>query len=487
MPNNNLDALRETASKVLLALIWLHLPLLAVIGLIIGSPWVTTILLASALAGAATLAWRLWGSSQETRLTVAVAYVGMASLVVNQLSGHAWQIDSHMYFFATLAILAAYCDWRVLLMASGAIALHHLVLNFVLPAAVYPGGGDFGRVVLHAAIVVLETAVLVWLTHQLVSLFELSHKAVETAETARAAEVAALAREATLQAEAESAKRAALNALSQRFEADVGAVIHSIVAAAGDVHVNAANLSNSAMDAAASSTRVVTASSETSMSVQTVATATQELSASISEISGQISRAATIAREAVEHVGQTRGTMTRLTDMAHQIETVVQLINGIAGQTNLLALNATIEAARAGEAGKGFAVVASEVKALATQTAKATDEIRCQVTAIQNETQQAVSAITGIAKVIDDLGGITVAVAGAVEQQGAATAEIARSAQQAAVGTESIAASMSSLARATNNTGAAAEAGRGASGVLTADCDKMTKSVRGFMETLRAA
>jgi methyl-accepting chemotaxis protein len=97
-------------------------------------------------------------------MTVAVTLVGMVALIVDQLGGDPWQIDSHMYFFAALAVLAAYCDWRVLLMGAGTVALHHLVLNFVLPAAVFPGGADFGRVVLHAVILILETAVLVWLT-----------------------------------------------------------------------------------------------------------------------------------------------------------------------------------------------------------------------------------------------------------------------------------------------------------------------------------
>jgi methyl-accepting chemotaxis protein len=158
--SRDIAALRHQASKGLLVLTWLHVPLLAGIAALLGHAWMATELMAFGLAGAATLCWYFAPGKLETRLTVAVALIGMVALIVDQLEGNAWQLDSHMYFFAALAVLSAYCDWKVLLMAAAAIAVHHLALNFLLPAAVYPGGADFGRVVLHAVIVVLETAVL---------------------------------------------------------------------------------------------------------------------------------------------------------------------------------------------------------------------------------------------------------------------------------------------------------------------------------------
>jgi methyl-accepting chemotaxis protein len=409
----DITSLRRQANDGLLALLWLHIPILAVVAMILGHGWLITELLAIGLAGAATLCWRTAPDSVETRLTVAVALVGMVALIVDQLSGDAWQIDSHMYFFAARAVLAVYCDWRVLLMGAGATAAHHLILNFLLPAAVFPGGADFGRVVLHAVIVV--------------------------------------------------------------------------AAAVAELHGNAAAFSGTAQRASDSTARIVAASGETSASIQVVAAATEELSASVQEISGQIARAAGSANQAVDQTRQTAETIERLAGLTGGIETIVGLINGIARQTNLLALNATIEAARAGEAGKGFAVVASEVKALAAQTANATDEIRSQIAAIQTETGHAVGAIGGITRTIADLGAITAAVAAAVEQQGAATAEIARSARQGAQGTETIASNLSALAQVSQDTQWAAEAGQAASGRLSGDCGKMASSVRQFVGDLRAA
>ncbi len=168
--------------------------------------------------------------------------------------------------------------------------------------------------------------------------------------------------------------------------------------------------------------------------MQTVAAAAEELSSSISEISRQVGQSAEIGRKAVDEARHTNDDVQGLADAAQKIGDVVSLITDIAGQTNLLALNATIEAARAGDAGKGFAVVASEVKSLATQTAKATEEIATQIAGMQEATTSAVEAI----KRIGEIDEIATSIASAVEQQGAATQEISRNAQQAAAGTQEV-------------------------------------------------
>ena len=186
------------------------------------------------------------------------------------------------------------------------------------------------------------------------------------------------------------------------------------------------------------SSAVASAAEETSVNVQTVSAGTEELSSSIAEIGRQVVTSAEIARKAVEEAGATDATMQGLADNASRISVVVDLIQMIASQTNLLALNATIEAARAGEAGRGFAVVASEVKSLASQTAKATDEIRPQIASMQTVTTSAVGAIRNIGQTIGEINDVTTAIAAAVEQQGAATREIARNIQHAAGGTSEV-------------------------------------------------
>jgi methyl-accepting chemotaxis protein len=147
--NQDLEALRETASKTLIALLWLHVPVAAAIGMLRGADWTIPTLFTVVLAAAATFSWRSTGNGLSTRLTVAVAAMGGVAVFTYQLSGHPWQIDTHMYFFATLACLVAYCDYRPIVAGTLAVALHHLILNFIIPATIFPGGTDLGRVVLH--------------------------------------------------------------------------------------------------------------------------------------------------------------------------------------------------------------------------------------------------------------------------------------------------------------------------------------------------
>jgi methyl-accepting chemotaxis protein len=231
----------------------------------------------------------------------------------------------------------------------------------------------------------------------------------------------------------------------------------------------------------------VKASGEASSNVNSVAAASEELSASITDISRQVSHAASIAGRAVEQARQTDGTVQGLVTTASRIGEVVGLINDIAGQTNLLALNATIEAARAGEAGKGFAVVASEVKSLATQTAKATEEISQQIAAVQKVAGDATEAIKGIGGIIGEVSQVATAIAAAVEQQGAATQEITRSTQQAARGTNEVSDNIKGVLAGADATGAAALNVKSASEALSTQTRQLGDQVDAFLSSIRAA
>jgi methyl-accepting chemotaxis protein len=240
------------------------------------------------------------------------------------------------------------------------------------------------------------------------------------------------------------------------FDQSVTESLRSLASASTELQTTAQSMSVTAEQTSSKSTTVAAVSEEASTNVQTVAAATEQLSASIHEISRQVAESTNIAGEAVAQAERTNVEVQALADAAQRIGEVVKLISGIAGQTNLLALNATIEAARAGEAGKGFAVVASEVKSLATQTAKATEEITAQVAAIQGATGSSVQAIQAIGGTIGRVNQIAAAIAAAVEQQGAATQEIARNVQQASAGTTEVSGHIASVSQAASETGSAA-------------------------------
>ena len=229
------------------------------------------------------------------------------------------------------------------------------------------------------------------------------------------------------------------------------------------------------------------ASGEASMSVQNVASASQELSASIDDISRQASHAAGIASRAVNQARETDDTVQGLAKTAGRIGEVVGLINSIAAQTNLLALNATIEAARAGEAGRGFAVVASEVKSLASQTAKATDDISEQIADIQKVAGDAIDAIKGIGSIIGEVNEVATAIATAVEQQGAATQEITRSTQHAAQGTKNVSENITGVKTDADAAAAAADNVKHASETLETQSHQLGSQVTEFLSKIRAA
>jgi len=312
-------------------------------------------------------------------------------------------------------------------------------------------------------------------------------RAVETLR--RTGEEAASAR-AAVEAErvrAAEERRAARVALAERFEAQVMAAVSAVAEAVKRLRGSADAIAESASGNVALSTEVTGASDRAASGVNAVAAAAEELSASIREIGRQVTEAASVARAAAEESARTNASVGELSAAATRIGDVVRLISDIAGQTNLLALNATIEAARAGEAGKGFAVVASEVKNLASQTAKATEEISAQINAMQAATGGAVEAIRAIGGRIDQISGLASAVAAAVEQQGAATAEIARSVQDAAAGTGEVS---GAIRRVADNATRAAEAGatvRSEAGRLDAETGAMRGAVEGFLRELRAA
>jgi methyl-accepting chemotaxis protein len=284
-----------------------------------------------------------------------------------------------------------------------------------------------------------------------------------------------------------AARRAELIRFADEFEAAVGSIVSNVSASAVQLEEAAGTLTRTADTTQSLSTQVAGASEEASSNMQSVATATEELSASVDEIGRRVRDSNRIAEAAVLQAQQTDDRIGKLSRAAQEIGDVVKLITAIAEQTNLLALNATIEAARAGDAGRGFAVVAAEVKSLASQTAKATDEISSHISGMQGATQESVAAIKEIGGTIGQISSIASAIASAVEQQSGATQEIARNVQSVAQGTHQAAANIMQVNRGASETGIASGEVLNSARTLSSESLRLREELERFMGNIRAA
>ncbi len=282
-------------------------------------------------------------------------------------------------------------------------------------------------------------------------------------------------------------RNSALHGLADQLESDVGGVAEAVAAASTELERTARAMSEIAEKTQSRSVSVSAAMEQATTNVTSVANSADEMGGSITEISKQAAHASTIAASAVNTAQVTNETMERLSQSTDKIGAVVSLISDIAAQTNLLALNATIESARAGEAGKGFAVVASEVKSLATQTAKATEDIAAQIQEMQQVASQSVSAINAIRKTISEINDVTMAINAAVEEQSSSTKEIARNTHEAAQGTREVTTHILDVQRDASDTGAAASQVVAASSELGNQAEHLKSELNRFLQNFRAA
>jgi methyl-accepting chemotaxis protein len=454
---DDLGTLRDMVSRLMVVFLWLHVPLAVAVSWSAGNGWFWPGALTSIIAAMATAAWASSPSSGSTRVTIAVAAVVMVSVILAAARGTDLQIDVHMYYFAMLAILAAYCDWKVVIAAAAVVAVHHLTLNFLAPALIFPGGGDLPRVVLHAVILIAEAGALAWLTHRIAGLFALSVKNLAEVMAASDAAAALVEESAARRFIVDTERQAAVD-LRDQLAAErlkiMDAVGYGLEKAAGgdlvyrltqafppefqklQTDFNGAmetlrlamfSVAGSSANIRASAQEIAIASDDLSRRTEQQAASLEETAAALDEITATVGRTAEGANEAQSIVAtakadaqrsgavvtETIGAMTAIETSSNQIGGIVGVIDEIAFQTNLLALNAGVEAARAGEAGRGFAVVATEVRALAQRSAAAAKEIKALIAAssaqvsagvrLVDETGKALSQVTEINRLVSKI------------------------------------------------------------------------------------
>ncbi len=514
---DQLSTLRDTVSRVMVPVLWCHIPLAAGIGWLSGNNWLLLGAIAAAIAGVATVAWMRAPSNLSTRLTIAVALIGMVSIILAACRGSPLQIDVHMYYFASLAVLAAYCDRNVILIAATVIAVQHITLNFLVPALVFPGGADFPRVLLHAGILVVEAAALVWLTQRIVQLFRISEQ--HLAEAYAASKVAA---ELAEKAEVE---RAAIDAERRRTEVtrEAAAELQQFVVtsvAAGLEKLASCDLLvrltvpfsaeyeklredfNKAMDklqktmqsisantqgVSSGAGEITQASDDLSRRTEQQAASLEQTAAALDQITATVGKTAEGAAEAQKLVAQckadaetssgviddTVGAMNGIEKSSREIGTIIGVIDEIAFQTNLLALNAGIEAARAGDAGRGFAVVATEVRALAQRATSAAKDINKLVAASGREVENGVRLVGATG---DALGRIV----GQVARLASLVSEIAASAKEQANGLSEVNTAVNQMDQVTQQNAAMVEQSTAASHSLASEASELAKLVGEF-------
>jgi methyl-accepting chemotaxis protein len=446
---NFMNHLRTRAAIAIVALLWINVAMMA------AKAWwgmdASPIIVlggGAAIAAAATLTWWRDPVGTATRISTALAHAASVALLVYAFSGSPLQIDIHMYFFASLAICAAWVDWRPIVAFAGLTAVHHVVLFFLIPAAVFPGEADLGRVAMHAVILVLEAGALMALGHALATAFAQSDLAMsETREATdhatRMSQQAETAQAQNMQAaqnrEAERAKdnerlQFAIDSLGRgldqlargdlRFRLDE--TFHgSLEKLRIDFNSSMETLESVIGKLGKSALVMREGSNGVSADAEHIARRTEQQAASLEETAAAIGRIADTVRTASERAGeagrvvaettrnanlsegivtQAVSAMTEIEGSSRQIGQIISVIDDIAFQTNLLALNAGVEAARAGEAGRGFAVVAQEVRELAQRSATAAKEINQLIETSSSQVETGVTLVNKTGDALKSIG-----------------------------------------------------------------------------------
>ena len=508
---------RAVGSNVITLLSWG----LAAVGLgqslLMGSDLVRSVLPVLLLAGLQTVIWKMFRSRSIGRMLSSILLMALVSTLVAGLAGHAYQIDMHMAYFAALAVVVIYCDWRAIVGAAATVAVHHLVLSFVLPDLVFPGSADLGRVIFHAVVLIVEAAVLAWSAASVTAMFGANALSQATADAATARVVDASAALEVSRAEADRAaaeKRAlelevareqaliveqtaaGLSAMAQgdvtyripgRFPAQYAKLQDDFNLAISALQSDLIVINANARSIVSGAVEISGASDDLSRRTEQQAASLEETAAALDQITATVHRTASGAKEASatvlaarndaeasgEVVQEAVSAMDAIHASAHLISQTISVIDEIAFQTNLLALNAGVEAARAGDSGRGFAVVASEVRALAQRSADAAKEIKVL---ISSSTKQVNSGVALVGQTGEALKRIVSRVA---EIDGLVS-EIAASTQEQATGLREVNTAVNMMDQVTQQNAAMVEQSTAASQSLSNEAGQLVELIARF-------
>ncbi|QNE32246.1 chemotaxis protein [Sphingomonas sp. NBWT7] len=505
---SSLDALRVRVIRTLAVIGWLCLPLIAVWGFAMESPNTSLAVFVASLGNIVPTTMAVRGRHDlSARMSFAILAALLPAVYVYLLAGNAWQMDAHMYFFVALSMLAVLCDWRPLALASALIAIHHLLLSYILPQWVFETDGTLGRVLFHALAVILQFAALTYLTTRLRALILAQDfaqgeaealAATAEAERGRACEALAAAeaaeersrhermRREDAEARLERERRQAFDQLADEFEHSVSGVAVAIEQAAATLEDSATTLTRIAADAGRQASEVAAGACQAAGATQDVADAVHRLTGSIGDIAGSAAAQAALTTTVERNAEEGNRAVLDLARRTGDIGGLVGEIHEIAARTNLLALNATIEAARAGDAGRGFAVVAGEVKQLAGGTAQATDKIVALIESVRHGIHVAEANMLGATDAVSRVATAAGDIRGAVSDQRGMAAEIERTAQDAARGVDMIEQRIERVASAVNEADALSRGVREAAVALSDQARQLRQTADGFVDQLRS-
>lgn len=437
------------------------------------------------LAIFSVLSVKFLSNKQEGMDIIAISLVATPAVLVYQLSGHVMQLDAHMYFFATLAMLLGFKSIRTVLIATVFIALHHLILNFILPYAIFPEGANVLRVVFHAVIVIVETAVIIYQIKGLQNSDRDLQR--ETLKAQDALEQANTANEQRIETEQNQAIQTQkdMQDFANKFDAEIGNIIEVVKSVSEEIQ-NVTNEISSAIGITAQKGDVAIHSSAIALeNIQLTAKNIEKLSSNITKISNNLNDTATTAQSCSTEAVESRTSLDELQKSIDEIDIVLSGINDVAEQTNLLALNATIEAARAGDAGKGFSVVANEVKILASKTREMTDEIAEKVTQVKKSALSTISSMSSIIGSIEVVNKKTSEIAGSIEKENQDTQYISKNVHNASHENNLATQSINEAQQAIKTSALATEKLKMTSNNLSAQANNLQKSVKEFLVNLR--